>query len=201
VTGSIAIRQVFAALRRPLRSQQASQIVEFAVTLPLLLMFIVGIYDFGGAFNLKQKLNVAMRAGARIGSADPSTELTVPATSLPPSLNDVRNVVASYLQNAQINDCGLLGITGPGVVQLAPLTWQYSANGNNCPGTMTLTVERGRVVNATVNGVSTFIPCTRVSVSYPYQWRFGRIIQLVVPSANYALLTQITTDAIMQNTN
>src|SRR5579871_1785524 len=33
----------------------AAQLVEFAVTLPLLVVFVVGIFDFSGAFTLKQK--------------------------------------------------------------------------------------------------------------------------------------------------
>src|SRR5205809_5457764 len=34
---------------------QGSQIVEFAVALPLLVVFVVGIFDFGNAFSLKHK--------------------------------------------------------------------------------------------------------------------------------------------------
>jgi len=35
----------------------ASQMAEFAVCLPLLIVVVVGIFDFGEAFNVKQKLN------------------------------------------------------------------------------------------------------------------------------------------------
>ena len=38
-----------------------SQMLEFAVTLPLLVVFVVGIFDFGEAFNTKQKLTNIMR--------------------------------------------------------------------------------------------------------------------------------------------
>jgi len=46
-----------AALAR--RDDRGSQMVEFAVTLPLLMVFVVGIFDFSGAFTLKQKLTNA----------------------------------------------------------------------------------------------------------------------------------------------
>jgi Flp pilus assembly protein TadG len=48
-----------------IRSDRGSQIVEFAVALPLLIVFVVGIFDFGEAFNQKQKLsNVVAKARA-----------------------------------------------------------------------------------------------------------------------------------------
>jgi hypothetical protein len=55
----------------------ASQMVEFAVCLPFLVVVVVGIFDFGEAFNLKQKLNGAatvppvkvLRISSRVSSA------------------------------------------------------------------------------------------------------------------------------------
>ncbi len=47
-----------------LRGAEGVAIAEFAVSLPLLLVIAVGIFDFGGAFNVKQKLDNAVR-GAR----------------------------------------------------------------------------------------------------------------------------------------
>ena len=44
----------------------AAQLLEFAFILPLLLVLGVGFADFGGAYNLKQKLNNAAREGTRI---------------------------------------------------------------------------------------------------------------------------------------
>ncbi len=52
-----------------LADTSGSQLLEFAVALPLLVVFVVGIFDFGGAFNLKQKLNNIAREGARFASS------------------------------------------------------------------------------------------------------------------------------------
>ena len=41
---------------------QGSSLLEFAITLPLLVVFVVGIYDFSGAFNQKQKIAQAAQA-------------------------------------------------------------------------------------------------------------------------------------------
>ena len=55
------------ALRR-LGGAEAAAMAEFAVALPLLIVLVVGIFDFGAAFNLKQELNNALREGARFGA-------------------------------------------------------------------------------------------------------------------------------------
>ena len=36
-----------------LRGAQGAALLEFAISLPLLVVFVVGIYDFSGAFNQK----------------------------------------------------------------------------------------------------------------------------------------------------
>ncbi len=48
----------------------ASQMAEFAVCLPLLIVVVVGIFDFGEAFNVKQKLNGARGGPLRLQSAN-----------------------------------------------------------------------------------------------------------------------------------
>ncbi len=163
-----------------LRNTDAAAIIEFAVALPLLVVLVVGIFDFGGAFNLKQELNNAAREGARFGAAQPTNDL---ALSQPPSVNAVRYVVAAYLTNAHINDCGL-GLNSTSWGTGGGLTWQFTAN-SGC--TMTLTVSRGIQLQETVGGTQVNMLCTSVNIVYPYQWHFNNVIQLLVPGANYTL--------------
>ena len=49
--------------------------MEFAVALPLQVVFVVGIFDFSGAFTLKQKLTNVARDAARAAAAAPSNDL------------------------------------------------------------------------------------------------------------------------------
>ncbi len=44
---------------------EGSALIEFAICLPLLVVFLVGIYDFSGAFNQKQKMEHAAQARER----------------------------------------------------------------------------------------------------------------------------------------
>src|SRR3981189_498790 len=58
-----------------LREAQGSALLEFAITLPLLMVFVVGIFDFSGAFNQKQKIEQAGQEGAIIAGAQPMSDI------------------------------------------------------------------------------------------------------------------------------
>lgn len=178
-----------------LSSTEASQLVEFAVALPLLVVFIVGIFDFGQAFNLKQKLNNAAREGARLGSSLPTGDLGTSGVT-PVSVDAVKSAVAAYISAAHINDCGM---PAQAAVASGPLTWTYTS-GSGCPGALTLTIERGYNFKGTVNSNQVDVLCTRITISYPYQWHFNSVITLLAPGSSYAGVTQISTDAIAPNT-
>ncbi len=171
-------------------SNEAAQLVEFAVILPLLMVIIVGIFDFSQAFNLKQKLGNAAFQGARLGSSEPTTDLT---QATPLTVTSIRDVVDTYLQRAGISDCGLGAITAG-----AALTWTASGT---CFGssTFTLTIQRGYTFAASVNGTTVNVVATKVTISYPYQWQFNRVIQVLVPGATYGGISQIQTTAIVPN--
>jgi Flp pilus assembly protein TadG len=185
------IRRWKAAL---LADASGSQLLEFAVALPLLVVFVVGIFDFGGAFNLKQMLSNTAREGARFASTLPSNDLD--AIGTPPSVTAIRDLVDSHLLAGRMNDCGLAtqaGVNGP------VFTWTYTAAGGGCPAPLILTIERSYSFQ-TVVGANTFnLISTRISLQYPYQWRFNRVIQLLVPGASYQGVSQIQTDAIVPN--
>ncbi len=165
---------------RLLRETDAAALIEFAVALPLLVVLVVGIFDFGGAFNLKQKLNNAVREGARFGASQPTNDL---ALGQPPSVSAIRYLVDSYLQTAGINDCGL---SSAAQAAGAPMTWLYTTTGT-CAGALVLTVSRQIQVQETVGGNTVTMFCTTVNIVYPYQWHFNNVIQLLVPGANYTL--------------
>ena len=184
-------------LFRRLRSEtRGSNLLEFAVALPLLVVFIIGMFDFGSAFNLKQKLNNTVRGAARFGSSLPTDDLT---QGTPSSVVAIRDDVERYMLAAQVNDCGLGTATA---TPSGTLAWTFTANAG-CPAAVTLTVERGysfpvNLPNITnpVNVIS-----THVTISYPFAWHFNSVIQLLVKGATYAGVTQITTDALVPNPN
>ncbi len=173
---------------------EAAALIEFAVALPLLVVLVVGIFDFGGAFNLKQELNNAVREGARFASTQPTNDL-VSVQPPPPSVEAVRFLVDSYLQTAKINDCGL-GLSSTTGILVSSLSWKYAPAGCS----LTLDIVRGVAVQETVGGAPVNMLCTTVTISYPYQWHFNSVIQLLVPGANYTF-TNITSNATAVNMN
>jgi Flp pilus assembly protein TadG len=178
-----------------LADASGSQLLEFAVALPLLVVFVVGIFDFGGAFNLKQMLNNIAREGTRFASSLPTNDLD--AIGTPPSVTAIRDLVVAHLQTARLNDCGL---ATQGAPPPAPaMTWTYTAAGGGCPAPLVLTIERGYSFPAVI-GANTFrVMSTRVSLKYPYSWHFNKVIQLLIPGATYQGVTQINTDATVPN--
>lgn len=184
--------------RQLLVNADAAQIVEFAVVLPLLAVLVVGIFDFGQAFSLRQKLTFAARNAARFGSSQPTNDLT---QTTPISVTAIRDLVDADLLAAGVNDCSLGAIQQSGGVA-------WDATGT-CPSsaTFTLTIDRGFVtpplgqagINVPGAGEPMRLISTHVILSYPYQWHFNSVIRLLVPSATFAGITQIQTDAIAPN--
>lgn len=195
-------------VRRLWADDCASQMVEFAVSLPLLIVMVVGIFDFSGAYTLKQKLANAARSGARSAAADPATDLGNGGT-IPASVSDAFQVVDNNLNAEKINDCGLNPTSG---AQTA-LTWTYSAsNAGPPPCVLTLAIDRGYItgIGTTATtadctppavGAGTKIVATCVSISYAYNWHFNSVITVLVPTAGYAGTTTLRTKAVALNEN
>jgi len=179
-------------------------LVEFAVALPLLVVFVVGIFDFSSAFTLKQKLTNAARDAARVAAADPASDL---GNALPVSVIDAFQSVDHYLITNHLNDCGAVssGVSG--------LTWTYKGTSSGCPtGGLTITINRGYYFPATTGtppavvdctpkatGAQTAVIATCVSIQYAYQWRFGRAASLLGRSVS--LPASISAAAVAVNEN
>jgi Flp pilus assembly protein TadG len=183
--------------------------VELAVSLPLLMVFVVGIFDFSGAFTLKQKLTNAAREGARVAAAAPANDVA-PSNPLPTSVDTAFRVVDNYLQAENINDCSI----SPLSPSHSGLTWTYTATGNGCAtGGLTIAINRGYVFPST--GASSPTGCTSqpssgntvnvvgtcVSITYAYKWHFNRVIALLVPGATYAGISNLNSTAVAFNEN
>ncbi len=188
------------AIQACLRGEEGVAIVEFAATLPVLLVIAVSIFDLGGAFNLKQKLDNAAREAARYGSKLPTTDLQdTTSAPAPNSVKAIRDFVVSYLNAANVNTCGLAS-AGGGTSSPA-LVWKFTGT---CAGggTLTLTIDRGNNPGATgaTFGVETiYMLGTDVKIQYPYTWQFNRVFSLVAPGASYAGTSLVTTEAIVPN--
>jgi len=205
-----AIRR-FATLAGFAGDDCASQIVEFAISLPLLVLFVVGIFDFSGALTLKQKLSNAAREGARVAAADPANDLSGSPSPIPASVGDALQVVDNYLISEKINDCGLN--TALPVQSGVTLTWGSNVQLNGCPiPGLTFTINRGYFspqTGATLAPANctppqlpsgqTAIVGTCVTIQYAYKWQFGGVSSLF--GGNFVGPSVITTTAVAFNEN
>ncbi|MGA7078911.1 MAG: TadE/TadG family type IV pilus assembly protein [Terriglobales bacterium] len=187
-----------------LQDAHGSALLEFAITLPLLVVFVVGIYDFSGAFNQRQKIDQAAQEGAIIAGAQPmgdiasSSSAPTNPSSLQPVVTAIFNSLAAggLLPNANQGTCGP-PFTPSGQ---AGLTWTYTISGCSAVtgDQLVITVNRGWVSGSGTDGATVAVG-TIVTVQLPYHWRFNSVIQLLIPGANYAATTQVTEVSTVHN--
>jgi len=208
MTGSSHLRSWLSCLvRLARRDDRAAQIVEFAVSLPLLVLFVVGIFDFSGAFTIKQKLTNIARDAARTAAADPANDLTQPMAARPGSVSDAFQLVENYLTANNVPDCGIAPPVSP-----VGLTWTFTPPGGPCTsGVQKLIINRGYYFPQTGAALpsatcaspgsvgQTAIVATCVSIQYVYPWRFGRAARLL--GATATLPSTLTVTAVAMNEN
>ena len=126
----------------PQQSERGAVAVEFALILPILLMLVLGIVEFGRAYNTQISLTHAARESVRVMaiSDDPTRARTVAintAVTLYPALVDTNiaittnnsantarcapgaraTVTISYTQETLTGFAGPFAMTGKGVMQ------------------------------------------------------------------------------------
>ena len=79
-------------IRKFASSEHGAAMVEFAIVLPVLLLIVFGIVDFGRALFTLNNLTAAVREGARLASTQISPDPTMSA-----SKTAVQNTVTTYV--------------------------------------------------------------------------------------------------------
>jgi hypothetical protein len=188
--------------------ERGSALLEFAIALPLLVVFVVGIYDFSGAFNQKQKIEQAAQEGAILAGAQPTSDIQS-SNGNPASLQAVVTAVVNSLGASGVLPGAPCTLPYPAPTQ-SGLTWSYPISGCNSAypsDNLVITINRGCVCAAGPACTAT-PPCasgppvavgSSVTVTYPYHWRFNSVIQLLIPGATYAAITQLTESSTVHN--
>jgi Flp pilus assembly protein TadG len=89
------------------RSDEGQAVVEFALIVPVLMLLIVGVFEFGRAWSAHQAVTDAAREGARVAViADPAvTEDSVRKV--------VRNALTAVSLDADLAEIELTGVNAP----------------------------------------------------------------------------------------
>lgn len=78
---------------RRARAEAGQSLVEFAIVLPVLLALVIGIFEFGRAWNVYQVITNAAREGARIGVVQTTGSESV-----------VTDAIEDYLDRAALDE-------------------------------------------------------------------------------------------------
>jgi Flp pilus assembly protein TadG len=113
-------------LRRRVRSEKGAELIEFALTLPLLLLVLLGIIEFGFLFQEYEVVSNAAREGARIA---------VLSASAGYSNTEVTQRVNDYLQAGGLD----LARATPAPVVTGPTP--QDLGGGKCIAAMSVTVS------------------------------------------------------------
>lgn len=152
----------------------AAEIAEAAFVLPLLFMFILGIFQFGRVYLVYSTLQRAAQEGARAaaGSSCATCPLASPATTNAlPADQVATQVIAPILRNAHVD--------------ATQLTLPATPSRNSCTGTAVacdlagtgatpkICVQRNVILNLTSGNVATSgtpVCGTAVSMVYPFNF-------------------------------
>lgn len=159
--------------------ERGSELLELALTLPLLLILAAGVIDFASAWNVRQLLANAVREGARLGSTQPMVDLN---TTDPGTVQQICQDVANYLAQDSLSTTFMNGTstnatagcasptaipnTTSTVANPVPLGWTYYST-----GTYGLKIQRTLLLSSP-NGDGS-VSSTQVTLTYPFSWPFG----------------------------
>ncbi|HEY0400703.1 MAG TPA: TadE family protein [Blastococcus sp.] len=123
--------------RRPLRGERGATAVEFAFIMPLLLVLVLGIAEFGRAFQVSGTLSAAAREGVRVMALqnDPAAARAAvrnAAPALDPAVTDAQITItpASCPTTGTTTTTVRLSVTYP-----MPFLTSFFGNGVDLTGT------------------------------------------------------------------
>jgi len=147
--------------------ERGAELVEFALVFPLFLLLMVGVVEFGRAYNIYENVIHATREGVRAASADCLTGGNcTPGTYSKLTPAEIRTKIREHLSaiNISVADSDII------ITTATPLS------------------VGGFKVDPAATGGSTFsmnIPVYNVRVNYNYNFLFlNKVLRLLVPTSS-----------------
>lgn len=165
---------------------EGAMLLEFSLCLPFLLVFVVGVVQFGGAFNLKQKMANAAREGTRVMISNTVSDTSCGSGYC--SAQAAAQAVANYMTNNGV-DSSCINPSSP--TSIGTESWTYT-----CGNGTSLTINHLYSYTSSTGALETG---TKVTVTYPYTWFFNNVIKLLVPGSRLVLPNRLTETSVMQN--
>jgi TadE-like protein len=169
--------------------ERGAELVEFSLVFGFLVVFLVGIVDFGRGYKTYQNVTNATREGARLSA--------VPYYNQPTVAPDVlRNRLTTYLQSLGMETSYYQGaatkISGT-------TTWTYG----NYPNGSYLLIDQSKAfdkLDGSGSPTGVIYTGSQVQLRYPYSCLFfGQVVRLLVPSATYGNSIYLRESSLIQN--
>lgn len=193
--------------RRNWRNSSAgAQLVELALIVPILLLIVIGIWDFGNAFAMKQKLTNAARGAARIMVSTPFLNPSNPigcTTAVPCSVVAAATSVENYLTNANLNGSWITPSSPTNNPSTGSCEWTWTSSPSN--STTSNYYKLDIIGNVWIESDGTVVPfgsssaaagsmlATQVTLEYPVSWNWAAVF----PSGAFG--NEISTTVTMVN--
>jgi Flp pilus assembly protein TadG len=190
--------------RRNRRSSSAgAQLVELALTVPILLLIAIGIWDFGSAFAMKQKLTNAARGAARVMVSTPFMNPANPTgctTAVPCSVVSAATSVQDYLTNANLDGSWITPSSPTNNPSVGSCEWTWTSSPSNSTtsnyykldiiGNVWIETD-GTVVPFTASsGTAGSVLGTQVTLEYPVNWNWAAVFP--AGSFGHEIVTTVT---------
>jgi Flp pilus assembly protein TadG len=171
--------------RRRNSSERGAGLIEFSFIFPFLLLFIVGISEFGRGYKIYQNLTNATREGARLSSKQYYNQ----PTNAPDIL---RNRMMSYISSLGLDPSLYQG----GATNISGTTaWEYG----DYPNGAYLRIDQAKTFPK-IGSPGNVLTGSQIEIRYPYTFVFfGSVMRLVVSNSTHNSSIFITNSTFIQN--
>ena len=189
MTSRLSRRLIYRRARGSRSGEKGAELVEFSLVLGFLIVFLVGIVDFGKGYKIYQNVTNATREGARLSA--------VPYYNQPTVAPDVlRNRITTYLQSLGME---ISYYQGAATNMSGTTTWTYGSY----PNGPYLLIDQGKAFNkldSSGNPTGVIYAGSQVQLRYPYTYLFfGQLVRLLVPTAAYGNSIYLQGSSLIQN--
>ena len=171
--------------RRKGDSERGAGLIEFAFVFPFLLLFMVGISEFGQGYRIYQNITNATREGARLSSKQYYNQ----PTNAPDML---RNRMTNYISSLGLETSHYQGTA----TNISGTTaWEYG----DYPNGAYLRIDQAKNFPK-VGSPGNVLTGSQIEIRYPYSFMFfGPVMRLVVPNSTHSNSIFMTNSTFIQN--
>jgi len=166
-------------------SERGAGLIEFSFVFPFLLLFMVGISEFGRGYKIYQNITNATREGARLSSKQYYNQ----PTNAPDMLrNRMTNYISSLGLDPSLYQGTATSISGT-------TAWEYG----DYPNGAYLRIDQAKTFPK-VGSPGNVLTGSQIEIRYPYSFMFfGPVMRLVVSNSTHNNSIFISNSTFIQN--